>query len=170
MGSAADRPARQPVAGERREPPDLAQVAGAAAAHAQVPAACGDAGGEGDVRMRAGRCSPARARAPGTRTPPLAPALRRCPQIPGVPPIEQMALKLPPTPRGRLPKRLRHMEKGTWEPANLGGNGRPSNPCPWGKLTKNVLILDLGLVTAVPFLILYTLHVCYRCSFTCVQY
>lgn len=63
LGSAADRPARQPVAGERREPPDLAQVAGAAAAHAQVPAACGDAGGEGDVRMRAGRCPPARARA-----------------------------------------------------------------------------------------------------------
>ena len=43
---------------EHRETLFLAQVAGAAAAHAQVPAACGDEGGDGDVRLR-----PARARA-----------------------------------------------------------------------------------------------------------
>lgn len=55
LAGAADGPAGQPVAGERRERLVPAQVAGAAAAHAHVPAACGDTGGYGDVRMRAGR-------------------------------------------------------------------------------------------------------------------
>lgn len=137
--------------------------------------------GEGHEDTRR-QVSPARALR-RTRASPLAPAARPHPQSPDfmVSLSKPIALKLPPAlhspcytssePWGlsaslRFPKKdLVTSKRKHWE-----RKGRRLNPLPLGKLTRNVLTLKLGPGHSCPFIvILYTLHVRYRCSFPCVQ-
>lgn len=112
----ADGRAGQPVARERRETLFLAQVAGAAAAHAQVPAACGDEGRDEDMRMRPASARLAHAsrhwhqrRVAVSRLP----EFLQCNRLPG------NSLQ----PRGVAFLKDSVTWKGEHRAANLGGNG-----------------------------------------------